>query len=57
MASVACNEEQHPDEDETMTLPRWGMKLTFQLISKLIGEALEHWEQRNHIEHRRPTLQ
>jgi len=46
------NDEEYSGEDETMTIPRWEMKLTFPPISKLIGESLEHLQQGNHIEHR-----
>ena len=52
MANVAGDEESHTGEDGTVMVPRWEMQLTFQLISKLIGEALEHLEQDNPIEHR-----
>ncbi|GLQ50827.1 XAC0095 family protein [Dyella flava] len=52
MSNVGSDEESHTDEDGTVMIPRWEMQLTFQLISRLIGEALEQLEQGNHIEHR-----
>ncbi|MFC0083509.1 XAC0095 family protein [Dyella flava] len=54
MANVGSDEESHTDEDGTVMIPRWEMQLTFQLISRLIGEALEHLEKRHHIEPRSP---
>ncbi|GLQ48981.1 XAC0095 family protein [Dyella flava] len=52
MANVASDEASPTDEDGTVMIPRWEMQLTFQLISRLIGEALEQLEQNNRIEHR-----
>ncbi|MBM7127761.1 XAC0095 family protein [Dyella flava] len=57
MANVAYDEDQQANEGETLTIPRWEMQLTFRIISKLIGDALAHLEQRNDIEPRNLTLQ
>ena len=50
MANIACKDAQHAG-DANM-IPRSEMKRTLELISKLIGEALERLEESNHIEHR-----
>ncbi|GLQ52364.1 XAC0095 family protein [Dyella flava] len=50
MANIACKDGPH--EGDADMIPRSEMKLTLELISKLIGEALEQLEQGNHIEHR-----
>jgi len=57
LANVADDEDQHANEGETLTIPRWEMQLTFRLISNLIGEALAHFERRNRLEPRNLTLQ
>ena len=55
MANIASDEDAPTDEDGTVMIPRWEMQLIFQLISRLIGEALEHLEKRHRIEPRNPT--
>ncbi|GLQ48858.1 XAC0095 family protein [Dyella flava] len=54
MANVGSDEDAPTSENVTVMIPRWEMQLTFQLISRLIGEALEHLEKRHHIEPRSP---
>ncbi|GLQ48568.1 XAC0095 family protein [Dyella flava] len=57
MANIGSDEDAPTGEDGTVMIPRWEMQLTFQLISRLIGEALEHLEKRHRIEPRGQTLQ
>ncbi|GLQ50946.1 XAC0095 family protein [Dyella flava] len=57
MANVAYDEEQHIDENDTMTIPRVEMKLIFQQLSVLIGEALERLDKGGHIDRQSHTLQ
>ena len=57
MANVAYDEEQHIGENDTMTIPRVEMKLLFQQLGMLIGEALERLDNGGHINRQGHTLQ